>query len=516
MTERSVSDRVEATGAPPAEPQEATPRPGRPPTRRRRTLAAVPRPLVALLGVVALIVVAWAALVPALQPPDEGDHFEYVQSLVERHHLPNRPGHQQGSTEQKLAARRAGGLAVGSPLTKVEWSARAYERWRRDDKALGHGARTDGGGSTGASLNPPLYYAYAGLVYKVVGGDFFNRLFLMRVASALLLLGAVAATWLLAGELFGRNRPLQLAAAAVVGLQPMETFISASVSPDTMLFPLWATVFWLGARILRRGLTPARAAALLSVTGAAVLVKSASYALGPAVLFVLAVGILRLRRESGRRAAISAAAAAIPFVLVAGGWILRAIILHRTLVSQVGTLNLNPGEFASYLWQFYLPRLPFQTRNPGIGADSLSQLGVYAVWLKTGWGAFASLEVRFPEWVYVLLAAFSVLVLAAGLWAVLGRRLAAIRAPIVFLGLAALGLVAGLHWTEYRIIVDTGRGTNQGRYLLPLLPIAGVATAAALSLLAPAARRIALGLLLGGFFVLQLFSMAIVAGRFYA
>ena len=48
----------------------------------------------------------------------------------------------------------------------------------------------------------------------------------------------------------------------------MMTFVSASVSPDSMLYALWTLALWLGVRILRRGLTAAAGAALFAARGA--------------------------------------------------------------------------------------------------------------------------------------------------------------------------------------------------------------------------------------------------------
>jgi 4-amino-4-deoxy-L-arabinose transferase-like glycosyltransferase len=477
----------------------------------------VPPSLLALLCAVGLTGLAWALLVPAWQAPDEIPHFAYVQSVAERGRLPTVPGGQQQSTEQRLAGELSGtASAAGSVQREVEWSRGAYERWRRADAALEDEARSDGGGKSPATPNPPFYYAYAAAAYELgSGGSIFDRLYLVRGASALLLLGTTLVTWLLAGEVFGPNRPLQLAAAAIAGLQPMATFISASVTPDALTFPLWAVVLWLGARTLNRGLTLRHAAALVGVLALAVLAKAVSYALAPAVLFVLGAGLWRLRRQSPRRAARPALVAVAGAALVTGVWLATARILDRPLL-QVGGVDWDLRELASYVWQFYLPRLPFQDTNPGIAADRLSDLGVYAVWIKTGWAAFGSLEVRFPDWVYALLAAVSALIGGGAVAAVVRGRWRPTRLMAGFLALAALVLLAGLHWTEYQVIVDTGSGSNQGRYLLPLMPIAGVATAAALTNLRPPARQGALAALLGALFAVQLFSLAIVAGRFYA
>ncbi len=119
----------------------------------------------------------------------------------------------------------------------------------RVEARLPDSARGDGGGQNPASSNPPLYYLYESVPYLLAsGGDIFDRLYVMRLWSVLLLLVTTAGAWLLAGELFGRNRLLQLVAAGFAGLQPMVTFVSSSVTPDALLFATWSVAFWLCAR----------------------------------------------------------------------------------------------------------------------------------------------------------------------------------------------------------------------------------------------------------------------------
>jgi hypothetical protein len=89
-------------------------------------------------------------------------------------------------------------------------------------------------------------------------------------------------------------------------------------------------------------------------------------------------------------------------------------------------------------------------------------------------------------------------------------------ALVAFFAAVALALLAGLHWIEYRTIDTEGKIFNQGRYLLPLLPLLGAAAAASLTLVPAARRMAATGLLIGGAFVLQAFSLALIVGRFYA
>ena len=59
-------------------------------------------------------------------------------------------------------------------------------------------------------------------------------------------------------------------------------------------------------------------------------------------------------------------------------------------------------------------------------------------------------------------------------------------------------------------------GFNQGRYLFPLLGLAGLAVAQALRVLAPRHRPLGVAVVLGGLFTVQLLSLGLVLTRYYA
>jgi 4-amino-4-deoxy-L-arabinose transferase-like glycosyltransferase len=464
----------------------------------------------------------WALLVPPWQSPDENSHFAYVQELAEEGDLPGKEGRPIYSREQALATERSNADQTAAVTqTKPEWSEQGYERWRRLDAALPDAAREDGGGPNPAATNPPAYYLLEAVPYRVAsGGDIFDRLYLGRLLSALLAIVTATGAWLLAGELFGPRRLLQLAAAAFTGLQPMVTFLSASVTPDALLFALWSLALWLGVRILKRGLTARDAVALFAIVGIAIVTKATSYALLPAALLVLAVGAARLRARGEPRVLAVVAVALAALALPVGTWLVTARVLDRPAVNRVDAsadrpapslTSFNPRELGSYMWQFYLPRLGFQRDFGG-----LPDMPVYNIWVKQGWAAFGWLEVRFPDWVYAVLGLLSAASLAAGLVLLVRRRRELDWAVAAFLATVALVLLAGLHWTEYRTLVGGAGPFNQGRYLLPLLPLGGAAVAALVALLPAGRRAPAAAVLLGGLAVLQLASLAITAGRFYA
>jgi 4-amino-4-deoxy-L-arabinose transferase-like glycosyltransferase len=474
----------------------------------------MPRPLAALLACALVTGSAWALSVPPWQSPDEQAHFAYVQTLAETGSSAAPGSARQVSGEQELAMRavRAVGLPA-HPEAKPEWDGSAYEAWRDDQATLERAAREDAGDRNPASSNPPLYYAYAAGGYLVAGGDIFDRLYAARILSVLLLLAATAGTWLLAGEVFGRRRLVQSVAAATVALHPMAAFISSSVNPDSMVLALFSVALWLGTRVLKRGATPATAIGLIAAVAAATQAKPVGWTLVPAAVFALSVGAWRRWKPAtarSRRAAEVGGIAVAVGVTAAG----IAALLERPLdpASTVeGADAAGPAGFLSYLWQFYLPRLPFQDE---LGA--LPDYPLYDVWVTTGWAAFGWLEVQFPEWVYGVLAGVSAVLLFGGAWAALrGRRPSVVVA--VFYGLVVAVLLAGLHWTEYKIASGIEQQFLQGRYLLPLLPLGALLVAALVDRVPrPGWRAASAGLVVGGLAALQLFSLAITMARFHA
>jgi 4-amino-4-deoxy-L-arabinose transferase-like glycosyltransferase len=339
----------------------------------------------------------------------------------------------------------------------------------------------------------------------------------MRLFGVLWLLLTVAATWALAGEVFGRRRPLQLTAAAIPALTPMPAFISASVGPDGLLFATWTLALWLGARLLKRGLTPARGLAFMGVVGVACWVKATSYALLPGALAAFALALWRTRAFGLSRSLRLAVPGAAALVAIVGGWVVTARVLARPASEQLTNVatasGLQPRELGSYLWQFYLPRLPFMQE---FFASLNMTIPVYDTALKGTWARFGWLEIVFPEPVYWLLSAVTLAVIGGAVVALWRVRRTLDRAVFGFFALVALTLLAGLHWQEYRLVLAGAGPFMQGRYLLPLVGLAGLVTAAALNALPIRARPFAIALGLGGLFALQAFSLGLTLERFYA
>ena len=495
----------------PVERAEAAPAPRRARGRARRRLSL---PLAVIVLVAVIEALAWTIALPPLQGPDEISHIAYVERLAETRSIPWYPGGppaQPGprtSTEAAAAARFGGILAESqNPAALAPGSDPEVELWKRQPAREDRSDRADGG-YTNAMGNPPLYYLYAAVPYLATYPlDFFDRAFAVRLANLLPLVAVIVFTWGIAGLLM-RRRSLQVLCTAAVALSPQFTQAAAVVSPDMLLAAEWTAFFYLGLLTLKRGPTRARTAGILALAVASSLTHGRGIAmLAPAAL-VLAVAWWRARRPGG----------ALAWSVVAGAAALTLATAYAALrYATLGQLNAVSGrEFASYIWQFYLPKLPFMqtTFRP--------DWTVRDAFVDRFYGTFAQFEVFFSPHVMTLLAwltAGAVVLAVVGLVSRLraGRVRGAELWALVLLIAGAVAYLLDAHIAAYRSLASgSSDPVITGRYLLPLISIYGLGTALAVSWLPRRLAGIGGGVVLAGLALLQLASMGILVERFYA
>jgi len=487
--------------------------------RPRIRVPAIPRPLAGLLVACALLGVAWAVVMAPLQGPDEHNHVGYVQQLAETGSGPSF-GPSAGaswSREQQELHRWASLLAlIGIVDARPGYTGVEQQRFSAFADHLPPGARKDGSGPNPVGQNPPLYYAYEAIPYWVTRWTQLpTRLLFIRLANLPLYLLIVAFTWLAAGEVFGRRRRAQTIAAGSVGLLPQLAFMSGVVNPDILLATVWAAFAYAALVAVRVG---PRASTLLSLGGLAalsVLTHGRGLAIVGPLLVVLAVMLWRAR-PLGRR--VLAWTGGL-FATLAGGLAIAVAYssahgggasISGEAASSAGAGNLT--GFLSYLWQFYLP--PLRTMSP-----QGPPYGYRQVYIEGLAGTFGSLEIQFPLWVYdaVQLAAAVGLLLLAG---VVVRRFERLRGHVpqlLVLISIPVCMLAVLHISGYRDLQGPPFDPLLvGRYLLPLVPIMGIAIAYVCVNL-PRRLGSALGaLVLTTFTVLGLCGLGMTIARFYA
>jgi 4-amino-4-deoxy-L-arabinose transferase-like glycosyltransferase len=292
------------------------------------------------------------------------------------------------------------------------------------------------------------------------------------------------------------------------------------VNPEAMLVAVTAAALFLLARAFRRGLTSGLAVAIGVVMAIGFITKLNFLGLAPGLvigLLVLAARpVLRDRvplRHAIRAPAIAIAIAAIPIVYYLFSNLVEG---HEVLgsVAQIGHPTGGHGTIfdeASYVWQFFLPRLP------GMSTDFHGLAPWRAIWFNRSVGLYGWLDTPLPLWLYdlalipaILLAVLAIRELFVGRHSLRRRlgELAAYAAMVVGM-LVLIGSPSYLHFP--------GQAGTYGepRYLLSLIPLAGVIVALAARgtgrRFGPAAGVLIVVLFLGW----DIFSQLQVVARFY-
>jgi 4-amino-4-deoxy-L-arabinose transferase-like glycosyltransferase len=474
--------------------------------------------LCALAGLLSAL--AWSFVTPPFHVPDEVAHVAYVQHLAETAELPKlsddlsyAPEEQQALTVTEFY------LVVGAREGRPPWTAHQ----QRAIEGLPELARVGTGTAQSATNNPPLYYALeAGPYWLGSGLSLLDRMVLMRLLSALMA-GATALTaFLFVREVLPGMSWAWTVGGMAVALQPLFGFISSGVQPDALLALTGALVLLGAARVLQRGLDPRTGALLGAATAAGLLSKLAFVGLVPGVVLAVAIGLRRTtsarRRGPGLRGA--ALALGIPAGVVALYVLASAVIWDRPLYAgEVPTAGGAAGAAAgslpdqvSYIWQLYLPPLPFME-------DKFSGSPIRNVWLHGFIGRFGWLDTAWSPTVYWVgtLVLLGVALLAA-VEVFRGARRGALTGRLGELAVYAttvLGLLLLIGVSGYPAHLE-GTTFEQARYLLPLLAIYGVVVALAARSVGPRWGPVLGAALVAVAFGHDLFAQLLTVGRFWA
>lgn len=461
--------------------------------------------------------VCWSIVTPAFQVPDEPDHFAYVKQLAETASLPTSSKEAYESNVELVTVMNQ----VGYP------NVRQQPRHRTISSAAGQDALDQllprlraaslPGGSYGAGTartQPPLYYALEALPYGFANNAL-TRLQLMRLLSALMAGVTALFVFLFVREALPGKPWAWTASGLAISLTPLLGFISGAINPDAMLFAVSAALFYLLARGFRRGLT-LRLSVLIGATIAVGSLTKLNFAgLVPGALLALLLLSLRARAGAGRsawlRLAVAIAIAISPIALYG---LINVLSGHPTfgLVSSFVNGTHLSGRELSYVWQLFLPPLP------GMTSYFPALFTTQQLWFNGYVGLYGWLDTTFPVWVYNLalvpLAAVAVLSVRGLVSARAGLR-TRLSEGLCYL-LMALGLLVAVGTASYSEFPSVAASFAESRYLLPLLPLFAAVLALAIR---GAGRRwgpsvgVALVVL---FFAHDIFSLLLVAQRYYS
>jgi hypothetical protein len=480
--------------------------------RRRLKRVSVPLPLALLISVGVVLTVGWATLQPPWQGADEISHFGYVQRLVETRSIPwyaggKPPGEPLGSSGE------AGAATVISGARAMEVNAAMKDRSRRVDedawRAMKATLPADAAAAerfTTPMLNPPAYPLYEALPYAALSGaDIFTRAYALRLWNIPLVIAVIVSAWVFSGLLVGPRRILQTLATAVVALNAQLIATSATVNADALLAALYSVAFVLLALLLLRGPTRGRVLGLALVTVAAAFTHGRGLPLLLPTVATGAVLLWRWRAPHGRStrilAGVGTAAAGV------------AGLLFMVWTATARTLDVTRvREFGSYLWQFYLPKLPFMSSD-------FSGYGARQVFVDRFWATSPQLDSSLAPRVADVIAIFAIAGVAFFVAVLVARRRTTARAAALgaVLLLAFAGYLLVLHATGFRSITSPAKDpVITGRYLTPFVVLLGAMVAVSVSWLPRRALAVAAAALVFLFLSLQLASLGAEIVRLHA
>jgi Predicted membrane protein (DUF2142) len=425
--------------------------------------------------------VCWSLITPAFQVPDERSHFAYVQLLAENGRLP-KEGLPELSPALKAALQGLHAQEISFNPGRRALASEAQQHELQRDLAAPFSARGPGGAGA-ASSEPPLYYSLESVPYLLgSGGSLLDSLQLMRLLSA-----AMAAITALFAYLFVREalpgwRWAWSVGGLGVALFPLLGFISGGVNPDAMLFAVCAALYYLLARAFRRGMDATLAILIGATIAVGLLTKLNFIGFAPGVILGLVIVALRTARRAAssgragaerhyRPAAIAMAIAASPVLL----YLIANLLSHRPALGFASlALNDQHGSWSdelSYVWQFYLPRLP-GTPNyfPAISSTTRQ------LWFNGLVGFYGWADTLMPGWVYdaALVPFLAIAVLCVR---ELARMRVALRRRVAELwvyGATGAGVLILVGIQSYDSDVRQGfEPFWEPRYLLPMLPLWG-------------------------------------------
>jgi 4-amino-4-deoxy-L-arabinose transferase-like glycosyltransferase len=331
-----------------------------------------------------------------------------------------------------------------------------------------------------ATSQPPLYYALETIPYGLASsGTLLDQVALMRLLSALM--GGLTAlfAYLFLREALPEARWAWTVGGLGVALAPLLGQMSGAINPDALLFAVSAALFYCLARGFRRGITPRLATATGVVLAVGVSTKLNFLGLVPGAilgLLALCVSEARRSRSSAYRCFVLALGIGMSPIVLYG---IVNLFSGRPLAGSVSPLiafsrkgGSLPHEL-SYIWQFYLPRLP------GMSHDFNGILTTRSFWFNGLVGLYGWLDTTFPRWVYnaaLIPAGLLAVLLARALFVYRGALTSRVLELAVYLAIA-LGILFLIGADDY--LHKVPGEYDEPRYLLPMLALWGAALALA-------------------------------------
>lgn len=204
---------------------------------------------------------SWIILIPVWQYPDEQAHFAQIQYIAEKGGIPkgNRDfdtSYEVSLSEKLLNTERdeiGNNKFTYNPNFKLNYSDDIFGPGERELISLNKTERVNLVKNE-ATLNPPLYYDLASLVYKAFySSSLISRVYSIRILSALIFIFLIIVSYKI-GEIVSKKNPIfSITLAALIAFMPMLIFSSTGVLPDTLTNLLFSVFLLLCLMLINPG-----------------------------------------------------------------------------------------------------------------------------------------------------------------------------------------------------------------------------------------------------------------------
>jgi hypothetical protein len=408
--------------------------------------------------------VVFSALVPIWHTPDEQAHFAQIAYFGELNKMPKSPPDLNNEiyiSEELLGTLRdekGNNKFTFNPTYKIEYTNYLEGKYESQIKNIPLGERKNLIKQEAASY-PPLYYYIGGLVYKAFyNTDLITRIFLVRGISLTLGVLTVYVSWLIAKELFPKNKILEYTLPVLVSFQPMFVFVSSGVNSDNLLNLLFALVLYLSLKIIKQGISSRYLLEALGLVILLYLTKPQFMLSLPTFLLAIVMSILINNKISSQKK-------------------IFLLILSLLAVTVLSLVLLNEAIFSNTLGllysQTYFPMVPNRYTELSF-IQHLRNTVIHTVRevIPWYWGVFDWLGVTYPREVHRIINRLMI-VAGVGLlvkFYLIFRKKTMEDYLFIFLVLSALVYFAGITVYNYLVNITIGFPFGlQGRYYFPTI-----------------------------------------------
>ncbi|MBI2309930.1 DUF2142 domain-containing protein [Candidatus Collierbacteria bacterium] len=454
--------------------------------------------------------ISWVALIPMWQTPDEQAHFAQAQDIAAIGYRPN-PG---ASTSQDIVLsekylgtfrdERGNNRFTYHPEYNIEYSNSAYGLYEKELMAMPVESRNIFAINE-ATGYPPLYYLYISTMNKQFWSlDLISRVFLSRVATALLSVGLGAVVFYI-GKIVFKQIFYAYVLTVLVVFQPMRMFVGSGVTSDALMNLIYPVTILL---LLKADLLPSwkNLTVLILALAALLLTKIQG------VFLILISSILWLKVITGRKYKIGPKLISAVVLLVIAAAISIGII-NRTTFGNVIPNLLRANMFIPEIDDSVgLNSQPFL-----IDYIKTSVIDFYRQVLPWYCGVYRWLSLTLPFWVYRVIKAIMLVSLFG--WIIGFKKIKTVvnSRPLIWLIFSSAVYTLGIY--AWNLLFWKSKGFSfgiQGRYFFPNLAEHMAILIVGLLILSPARFRKPAGLTVAALMIFfNWFSLWFISQSYY-